>query len=167
MLCCAARPAKIQAASTTLGTCRPLFDYNVSVIQVTEVEILGFALCDRAQQCPAIRQYWLPANDIINDISNVPRSRGRLSHTNMSHLGHLPPSYCFAPCDLCVSSGWTKSPVTLVAFDTIKDLVLCALRRIEAVTCVMNCGSLFGNQRLRTTATFNSYSLFHNKVQGI
>ena len=89
MLCCVARPAKIQAAGTTLGTCRPLFDYNVSVIQVTEVEILGFARCDRAQQCPAIRQYWLPANDIINDISNVPRSRGRLSHTNTSHLGHL------------------------------------------------------------------------------
>ena len=55
VLSCAADPAKIQAASTTLGTCRALFDYNVSVIQVTEVEILGFARCDRAQQCPAIR----------------------------------------------------------------------------------------------------------------
>ena len=90
LLCCLAHPAKIQAAGTTLGTCRPLFDYNVSVIQVTEVEILGFVRCDRAQQSPAIRQYWLPANDIINDISNVPRSGGRLNHTNMAPLGHLP-----------------------------------------------------------------------------
>ena len=36
----------------------------------------------------AIRQYW-PANDIINDISNVLRPRGRINHTNTPHLGQI------------------------------------------------------------------------------